>query len=293
MLARARGVFVGERNPTTGLHDSLFGPSFEEAWGAPPATFLEFAQLPRKLAATAFRRRSIAETYDNNTQTNAGGDMKRSLNAVSYALLGIGTIIATGIFSFLPFVYSIITGPAVVIALLLSGGTAALSALCYCEFGCEYPVVGGGMAYTMLVFGELPAMLCAINLIVDYIFGTAATARNVSAYWTQLFTEGEPKANIFQYKKVPATLETNGKVRLQDGRGIPHHHAPLILILRFPFSFIRLITSRCWYAQRGGAAAGLHRAPPRLPAWRRRQCSYASGRGRCQRVTLPHRLRWD
>ena len=58
--------------------------------------------------------------------------MKRSLNALSYALLGIGTIIATGIFSFLPFVYSIITGPSVVIALLLSGGTAALSALCYC-----------------------------------------------------------------------------------------------------------------------------------------------------------------
>jgi len=211
-LERARAAFIGERNPTTGLHYSIFGPSFEEAWGAPPATFLEIGQLPRKLAATAFRRRSIAETYDNNKMVNAGGEMRRSLNAVSYALLGIGTIIATGIFSFLPFVYSIITGPSVVIALILSGGTAALSALCYCEFGCEYPVVGGGMAYTMLVFGELPAMLCAINLFIDYIFGTASTARNVSAYWTQLFTKGEPKSNLFQYKKIPATLETNGKI---------------------------------------------------------------------------------
>lgn len=40
----------------------------------------------------------------------------------------------------------------------------------------------------MLVFGELPAVLCAINLVLDYVFGTAAVVRNLSAYFALLFT---------------------------------------------------------------------------------------------------------
>ena len=66
-------------------------------------------------------------------------------------MMGVGTIVATGIFSFLPYIYAKVTGPAVVISLLLSAGTAALSGLCYSEFACEFPVTGGGFFYTMLV----------------------------------------------------------------------------------------------------------------------------------------------
>lgn len=59
---------------------------------------------------------------------------------------GVGSIIATGIFSFLPLTYSEIAGPAVILSLLLASVTAACAAVCYCEFACELPVVGGGYA---------------------------------------------------------------------------------------------------------------------------------------------------
>ena len=104
--------------------------------------------------------------------------------------MGVGTIVATGIFSFLPFIYTFITGPAVVLSLVFAAGTAALSAVCYSEFACEFPVTGGGFFYTLLVFGELPAVLCAVNLLLDYVFGTAAVIRNLSAYFSILFVKG-------------------------------------------------------------------------------------------------------
>ena len=87
-----------------------------------------------------------------------------------------------------------VTGPAVVLSLLLAAGTAALSGLCYSEFACEFPLTGGGFLYTMLVFGEFPAALCAINLLIDYIFGTAAVVRNLSAYMSILFLKDVSKA---------------------------------------------------------------------------------------------------
>ena len=79
----------------------------------------------------AFRRRTIQETAWNNGKVNHGGEMNKSLTAMSFAALGVGTIIASGIFSFLPYVYVYVAGPAVMVALLLSAGTAALSAMCY------------------------------------------------------------------------------------------------------------------------------------------------------------------
>ncbi len=44
------------------------------------------------------------------------------------------------------------------LSLVLASATAMLSALCYIELAIEYPIVGGSFAYTLMVFGELPAV---------------------------------------------------------------------------------------------------------------------------------------
>ena len=118
-----------------------------------------------------------------------------------------------------------------------------LSAICYSEFAVEFPLVGGGFLYTMMTFGELPAALCAVNLFVDYIFGTSSVVRNLSSYWAFLFTKAReaggkpparplprvprpgacatrtaqraqnmPKHNFFEYKEVKPSLMTDGTV---------------------------------------------------------------------------------
>jgi APA family basic amino acid/polyamine antiporter len=46
----------------------------------------------------------------------------------------------------------------VLLSLLLAALSALLSALCYAELATDLPIVGGSFAYTLMVFGELPAV---------------------------------------------------------------------------------------------------------------------------------------
>jgi len=71
------------------LGEETKGRSFEDNWGAPAGAFLELRLLPHKLAATAFRRRSLSDTLADNRATDAGGQMKRSLTTWSFASMGV------------------------------------------------------------------------------------------------------------------------------------------------------------------------------------------------------------
>ncbi len=62
------------------------------------------------------------------------------------ACFGIGSIIATGVFSFTGLIYSKTAGPAVVLSFLVAGAAAALSAACYAEFAVGQPFAGACMS---------------------------------------------------------------------------------------------------------------------------------------------------
>eukprot|EP00271_Cylindrocystis_brebissonii_P010712 TRINITY_DN2701_c0_g1_i1.p1 TRINITY_DN2701_c0_g1~~TRINITY_DN2701_c0_g1_i1.p1 ORF type:complete len:636 (-),score=121.80 TRINITY_DN2701_c0_g1_i1:945-2852(-) len=166
-----------------------------DALGAPPGQFLQFWLVPWKFGAMAFKRRMVDDQIAHNLKVSGGVAMKKELGWLSFAGMGVGAIIATGIFSFMPSIYATITGPAVVLSLLLASVTAAMTALIYSEFAVEYPVVGGGFVYVLNTFGELPAILCAVNLVMDYVFGTAAVVRNFSVYFSELLNKD---SDIFQ-----------------------------------------------------------------------------------------------
>ena len=78
--------------------------NFEENWGAPLSSFLEVHLLPHKLYRTALRRRTVQETSINNERVDRDGKLQRPLSALAFAMMGVGTIVATGIFSFLPYI---------------------------------------------------------------------------------------------------------------------------------------------------------------------------------------------
>lgn len=171
------------------------GYTVTDALGCPPREFLEVWLVPKKFAALAFKRRMVEDQVAHNAKVNGDVSLKKQLGWFSFACMGVGSIIATGIFSFMPRIYASITGPAVILSLLIASIAAGMSALIYSEFAVEYPVVGGGFVYVLNVFGEFPAVLCATNLVMDYVFGNAAVVRNFSVYFSELMNKN---VDIFQ-----------------------------------------------------------------------------------------------
>lgn len=107
--------------------------------------------------------------------------LKRQLGFMQLTLLGIGGSIGAGVFS-LSGVAATKAGPAVIFSFLFAGLIAAIDALCYAEMASRYPQAGTVFLYTHLTFGELPALLLALNLLVDYHVAASLIARSFAIY---------------------------------------------------------------------------------------------------------------
>ena len=55
---------------------------------------------------------------------------------------------------------------------------ACLSGVCYAELACRMPAAGSSYAYVYSSMGELPAMLAAFCLTLEYLISAAAVARS-------------------------------------------------------------------------------------------------------------------
>lgn len=86
--------------------------------------------------------------------------MSRKLQWWDVIALGVGGMMGAGIFvSTGSAAHS--AGPALVVAYIVAGLSALLSALCYTEFAVEVPVAGGAFSYLRITFGmlALPTLL--------------------------------------------------------------------------------------------------------------------------------------
>lgn len=73
------------------------------------SSFTQVWEVPKRFAALAFKRRVVADQLAHNAKISEHA-MKKRLTWFSFACMGTGQIIATGIFSFMPFIYATITG---------------------------------------------------------------------------------------------------------------------------------------------------------------------------------------
>jgi len=112
--------------------------------------------------------------------------LQRKLTAVDLTLLGIGACVGAGIFIIIGAAVQP-TGPAVVISFLLAALGCTFSALCYAELAARLPVSGSVYLYAYTAFGELVAVLCTLNLLVDYHVGAALAAVSTAAYLRSSF----------------------------------------------------------------------------------------------------------
>lgn len=106
----------------------------------------------------------------------------RSLGAFQLIMLGVGSVIGTGIFV-LSAEAAQKAGPGMMIAFMLAALTCAFTALCYAELASMVPLSGSAYTYSYVVLGELIAWMVGWALILEY----AVAASAVSVGWSNYF----------------------------------------------------------------------------------------------------------
>lgn len=96
-------------------------------------------------------------------KARSGAEMSRSLHWWDVIALGVGGMVGAGVFVSTGTAAHKYAGPSVVIAYLIAGVSALLSALCYTEFAVEMPVAGGAFSYLRITFGMFSNKVLTIS----------------------------------------------------------------------------------------------------------------------------------
>jgi len=109
--------------------------------------------------------------------------LHRSLGAVQLTLLGIGSVIGTGIFV-LTAAGAQKAGPGLMLAFVIAGLVCVVAALCYAEIASMIPVAGSAYTYSYATIGELLAWTVGWALIMEYAIAAAAVSVGWSGYFS-------------------------------------------------------------------------------------------------------------
>jgi APA family basic amino acid/polyamine antiporter len=118
----------------------------------------------------------LKEESDNNDK------LKKSLSATDLILLGLGSIIGTGIFVVTGHVAGETAGPAIVLSFLISGFVCVCASLAYAELASAIPVSGGAYTYAYVAFGEIIAWVVGWNVLLVAFLGASMVAVGWSGY---------------------------------------------------------------------------------------------------------------
>lgn len=108
--------------------------------------------------------------------------LKRTLNAFSISLLGIGAIVGTGIFVLTGVAAAKYAGPGLIFSFILAGIVSGLAAICYAEFASTVPIAGSAYTYSYATMGELIAWIIGWDLVLEYAVGAGAVSIGWSGY---------------------------------------------------------------------------------------------------------------
>ena len=104
--------------------------------------------------------------------------LERHLSLFDLTIIGVGATIGSGLFVLCGFVAKTYAGPATALSWAISGFAACTSGICYAELSARVPAAGSTYAYAFVSMGELPALIAAACLSVEYIMTAAAVARS-------------------------------------------------------------------------------------------------------------------
>ncbi|KAJ7526545.1 hypothetical protein O6H91_16G011400 [Diphasiastrum complanatum] len=143
-------------------------------------------RTPTRLRKSMWAVWSPAEEL-TEIRARSGAEMQRKLRWYDLVAMGVGGMVGAGIFVSTGSAAKLYAGPSVIVAYIVAGFSALLSALCYTEFAVEMPVAGGAFSYLRITFGEFAAYLAGANLIAEYVLSNAAVARSFTSYLATVF----------------------------------------------------------------------------------------------------------
>jgi basic amino acid/polyamine antiporter, APA family len=117
-----------------------------------------------KVWRKAFLRKPIAICL---AEENAE-KLERTLSLTDLLAIGIGGTVGSGVFVLAGLIAHDYAGPGVVWSWLIAGAGCSFSAMSYAEMSCRIPSAGSSYAYVFHGLGELPAVIAAWCLCLEY-----------------------------------------------------------------------------------------------------------------------------
>ncbi len=120
----------------------------------------------------------------NGNKLHIETELRRDLGLASALSIGVGTMIAAGIFTLSGLAVRNV-GSSAIIAFLLAALIAAFTALTYCEFSSLYPESGEGYLYARKTFSPPLAYLVGWTLVLGYASSCAFYISSLSSYFNE------------------------------------------------------------------------------------------------------------
>ncbi|MGI8282387.1 amino acid permease [Bacillus mycoides] len=128
------------------------------------------------------KKKSVTQLLEHNKSKN----LTKTLGLFDLIMLGIGSIIGTGVLVLTGLVAARDAGPAVIFSFVLAAIVCGLIALCYAEIASALPTSGSVYTYSYATIGEFVAHLVGWTLLSIYIVATAAVASGWTGYFHNL-----------------------------------------------------------------------------------------------------------
>ena len=120
----------------------------------------------------------VVTEQERQSNGSSQSSVHRHLTLFDLVSVGVGGTIGSGVFVLTGYIAHHYAGPATTLSFAISGLAACCSGLCYAELAGRIPVSGSTYAYAYVALGELPAVLAAACLTLEYAVSGAAVARS-------------------------------------------------------------------------------------------------------------------
>ncbi|CAG8730930.1 amino acid permease-domain-containing protein [Gigaspora rosea] len=164
------------------------------------------------------RKLFTTKTLKSLEEDQNASKLKKDLSVFELTMIGLGSIIGTGIFVLTGQAAATRAGPAVVLSFLLAGLTASFAALSYSELASMIPISGSSYTYTYATMGELIAWIIGWDLTLEYLVGAATVAVGWSGYFVRFFYDAFGVQFSSSWTSAPITFNnTSNSFELTPG----------------------------------------------------------------------------
>ncbi|RLN70909.1 hypothetical protein BBJ28_00012535, partial [Nothophytophthora sp. Chile5] len=165
----------------------------------------------------------------------AAEDLPRQLSLFDLICIGIGGTVGSGVFSTTGDIISGTAGPAAFVSWVIAGVVCCINALAYMELVTRVPSSGSTYAYSFYALGELPAVVAAWLLTLEYGVSGSGVARSWATKVQDWLVEEHPE-HTYQWLNEDYT-NLLGAVMMALCVGV------LLMGVRFGKWFVNTITS--------------------------------------------------